>query len=108
MGGFMVMVLLATAYLHSVLGNPGALVSGAVLGLGDIDAVTISMARMARSGLDADTAAQAILAGVGANTLVKAGLAAWAGNRQIGLAVGLTSLVALGVAFAAWSIGLGT
>lgn len=108
LGGVMVVVLLATAYLHAVFGTAGALISGAILGLGDVDAVTISMARMARTGLAPDIAAQAILAGVGANTLVKAALAAWAGNRQIGLAVGVTSILAVGAAFAAWSLGIGT
>jgi uncharacterized membrane protein (DUF4010 family) len=58
----------------------GVIASGAVLGLTDMDALTLSMAQAASSGLHLDTAARAIAVGLIANTLLKMGVAVALGN----------------------------
>lgn len=57
--------------LNSAFGNQGLLVSGAILGLTDVDALTISMARGVRT-TDWSVPAQALCVGIIANTLLKA------------------------------------
>ena len=58
------------------------LVSGAVLGLTDVDALTISMAKGAAGGVAPDVAAQAIAIGILANSVLKLCLALALGTPQ--------------------------
>ena len=58
-----------------LFGESGLLVSGAVLGLTDVDALTISMARAGAAGTSPTVAAKAIAIGILANCLLKLGLA---------------------------------
>jgi uncharacterized membrane protein (DUF4010 family) len=67
-------VMLAVAMVRHTWGNPGVVASGAVLGLTDIDALTISMARGAGADLPVEFAAQAIALGILTNTLLKLGI----------------------------------
>lgn len=83
--------------LQRAFGNAGVLVTAGISGMADVDAIVISMARMAMGRLEPAVAAQAILLAVASNTLVKAGLAAYAGGLWIGLRVGLISIVAIAV-----------
>ena len=48
---------------------------GAVSGLNDVDAITLSMGNLVRSGLSVEPAAAAVFAAVTVNTVVKAALA---------------------------------
>ncbi len=59
----------------------------AVSGLADVDAITLSMARLGRTDLSAQTAALAILLALGVNSASKAVLATMAGGRAIGALV---------------------
>ncbi|MFI5229998.1 MAG: MgtC/SapB family protein [Gemmatimonadales bacterium] len=63
------------------LGEPGVLASGAVLGLTDIDALTVSLSR-ADVAVAAATAAQAIAIGVLSNTMLKLTLALALGRAR--------------------------
>ena len=77
-------------------GQAGLLTSAAALGLTDVDALTVTMARGlgARAGLE--QAAQAITVGILANTLLKAGVAAVVGRGAFRrLAAGTLAVVAL-------------
>jgi uncharacterized membrane protein (DUF4010 family) len=66
-------------------------VVGAISGINDVDAITLAMAdEVARQGLDPTFAAQAVLAAVVVNTLVKAGMAVVLGSKALGRAVALT------------------
>ena len=67
-------VLFAVTWVRQAFGNPGLLVSGAVLGLTDVDALTISMARSGAQGVSPGVAAQAIAIGVMANCALKLAL----------------------------------
>lgn len=64
-------------------------VVGAVSGINDVDAITLAMANeVARQGLDPTVAAQAVLAAVTVNTIVKAGMAIILGSKLHGRSVG--------------------
>jgi uncharacterized membrane protein (DUF4010 family) len=65
------LVLFAVHVVRDRFGRAGLLASGAVLGLTDVDALTISMAKSAAAGVPIATAALAIAIGVLANTLLK-------------------------------------
>jgi uncharacterized membrane protein (DUF4010 family) len=69
-------VLFLVDGVRSVWGDVGLIVTGALLGLADVDALMISMARIAATGGSASTAAAAVAVGILANTLFKIGLTA--------------------------------
>jgi uncharacterized membrane protein (DUF4010 family) len=74
-------VLYLVHWLDETFGNRGLLVSGAILGVTDVDALTISMAR----GVETDdwtVASQALTLGVLSNTLLKAVVAAALGRGR--------------------------
>jgi uncharacterized membrane protein (DUF4010 family) len=85
-------VLFAVNIVRRYFGDSGLLVSGAVLGLTDVDALTISMSKVATSNGSAAIAAEAIAVGIAANCVMKAALATTLGvasfARQAALAVG--------------------
>jgi uncharacterized membrane protein (DUF4010 family) len=80
-------------------GSAGVYASAAVLGLTDVDALTVSMARGVAYAASIDTAALAIAIGVLANTLMKLALASIFGSprfqRVAGGTLVLISLVAI-------------
>jgi uncharacterized membrane protein (DUF4010 family) len=63
-------VLYVMHWLEGSLGNQGLLISGAILGLTDVDALTISMARGIQT-TDWSIAARALCIGILSNTLLK-------------------------------------
>jgi uncharacterized membrane protein (DUF4010 family) len=65
-----------------------------VSGLADVDAITLSTARMSLDGLAADIARNTILIAAFTNTGVKAMLALVIGGRELGLRVGGVILAA--------------
>lgn len=78
-------------------------VVGAVSGINDVDAITLAMAdEVARQGLDPTFGAQAVLAAVVVNTLVKAGMAAVLGSKSLGRAVAFTLIPAALLGAVAW------
>jgi uncharacterized membrane protein (DUF4010 family) len=93
-------VLMGVAFAAGRFGSQGLVGSAALLGLTDVDALTVSMARMTSSGVAAvETAALAITVGILVNTLIKLGLALALGRGRfrVRTAVGL-SLMALALA----------
>lgn len=64
-------------------GNLGVVVSGGILGLTDMDALTISMAKTASDPAALATASQAIAVGVFSNTLFKMGIAGLLGRGAV-------------------------
>lgn len=81
-------------------GQTGLYASAAVLGLTDVDALTVSMAMRTSTGTPATVAAVALVLGITANALVKATIAVTVGRGRfkafaaIGLAAMATSLAA--------------
>jgi uncharacterized membrane protein (DUF4010 family) len=90
-------VLLAVNLARGWFGTAGLLASGAVLGITDVDALTISMAKSASAGVDPRVAAQAIAAGILVNCVMKTVLAVAFGNRRFSRSAG-PAIAAMGVA----------
>jgi uncharacterized membrane protein (DUF4010 family) len=94
-------VLLAVQFVKRWFGDAGLLISGAVLGLTDVDALTLSMARGAGAGIDPGLAARAITVGVMSNCVMKAILSITLGTKAYGWFTTATlglMVVAMGVA----------
>jgi len=106
MGALITAVMLMSHLLQQSFGNAGIFATAAISGLADVDAISISMARMARQTIGPELAAQAILIAVAVNTLVKSMLAAWVGGYRLGWRVGAVSVVGVVVgAVAALQLG---
>ena len=105
MGALIAVVMLASRMLQHYYGGAGILAMAGISGVADVDAISISLARMVPQSLDAPLAAQAILIAVGVNTIVKAAMAGWIGGRGIGSRVGAVSLLGLaaGAGAAIWA-----
>jgi len=96
-------VLMAVYVAREFFGESGVFASAAVLGLTDVDALTVSMARDVAQAVSPAVAATAIAIGVLTNTGMKLGLALSFGSRRFKLIAGgalLLMLVALGAALA--------
>jgi len=81
------LVLFLVHGAQSLWGNSGILASAALVGLTDMDAITISMARSAKDPAMVHVGAQAITLAILSNTLVKAGIAAVLGRGAVRIAV---------------------
>ena len=101
-GALLALIMALAKGLSQWFGSEGAFVLAAISGLVDVDAVSLSMARLAPTGLDIGSATSAVLIAVVANSLSKIGLATTAGGMRLAghLAWGL------GAAFAAGALGL--
>ncbi len=68
-------ILFVSKAAQQYLGSGGVYLAAGLAGLTDVDAITLSMANLAKESLSEDTAAIAILIAVVTNTIVKAGIA---------------------------------
>jgi len=100
------LVLFAVDAAGRAFGNPGLLVSGAVLGLTDVDALTISMTTTTGAAGAPAVAAQVIAVGILTNCLLKTGLAVALGSRRFArAAVGPLAGMAVAIGVALWAFG---
>lgn len=76
-------IMLVVSYANENLGDRGILISSAVAGLSDIDAITISVSKLAGVRLDFSIASIAVLIATISNTLVKLGIGIWAGSPTL-------------------------
>jgi len=101
--GALLAVIMALANGIAVwAGAIGAYALAAVSGILDVDAISMSMARLAPHSLSATSAATAILIAVGVNSISKVGLGISAGGLRFGRLLGpalAATLVALGAGF---------
>lgn len=98
---YAVVAFASKAAMELVDGNSLSIV-GAVSGLNDVDAITLSTGNLVHAGLPVEHAAAAVLAAVTVNTLVKAGLAITIGGRLHGRRVGPVLGAAAAVTAGAW------
>ncbi len=84
---FLGAVILAGRYIGETFGAQGALIGAAGLGLADVDAVTVSMARLAPSPLSNWAASAAILVAVLTNMTSKLAIAASVGRGAFAVQV---------------------
>jgi len=97
-----VVVLLGSKAAALYLGTAGTYAAGVLAGSTDVDAITLSMARLAGAEVPARVAATTIFLGAAANTVVKGGMAAVIGGWPFGRRV----LVAMGAMLAAGAGGV--
>lgn len=97
-------VLYGVHYMRAWIGEQGLLASGFVLGLTDVDALTLSLTRSVAGGVTIDVACRAIAAGIVANSLMKAAIAAAIGVPRFKWHAGGATLVmaAAGAAALLW------
>lgn len=88
-------VTLAAEVVQDMVGASGVLLVAAASGVADVDAVTISMARLGGGRIAIDIAVQAIALAVGVNSIAKAVMAGWTGGRKIGAYVAGASTLAV-------------
>ena len=93
-------VLFAVAFTRGRFGHAGILSSAAVLGLVDMDALTVSMSEVTKTGTNVAIAAQAIVIGILANTVVKLMIALVIGRGSYRVITGL-GLLLIGIALVA-------
>jgi uncharacterized membrane protein (DUF4010 family) len=97
-------VLLATKSATMYLGNQGLYLTAALGGTTDVDAVTLSSAKLASTqSVEPMVAVIAITIAIAVNTVVKTGLAAWVGGWVLGKRVAFVGglvIVSGGVALA--------
>ncbi len=100
-------IVLIGRVLGESLGAAGAIIGALALGLADVDAVTVSMARLTPQPLSLQSAALAILAAVVSNNLSKVaiGVAVGRGAFAIEIAV-MAFLCFIGGAVAFWAAAL--
>lgn len=78
-----IIILLVVNYANEQMGDKGLLISSAIAGLSDIDAITITISKLAQRTLDFSSAADAILVAVISNTVVKMSIALWVGSKSL-------------------------
>jgi uncharacterized membrane protein (DUF4010 family) len=88
------MVLIGRA-LSETLGAAGAIVGALAMGLADVDAVTVSMARLTPEPLSLSGASLAILAAVVSNNLSKAAIGAAIGRGRFAIEIAIMTSVCL-------------
>jgi uncharacterized membrane protein (DUF4010 family) len=92
-------VLFGVTLVRQWFGTTGLIASGAVLGVTDVDALTISMTKSVAAGIDAHVAAEAIAVGILVNCVMKTVLALTLGTRTFGRWAG-PAIASMGVAIA--------
>ncbi len=108
-GAVLVVVMLISKAAAAWAGGAGVVAVAALSGVADVDAISLSMLRLAGTDLTPLTAAAAILASVATNTLAKAIYSWWIGGRALGLrnltiALAAIGAAALGLALIAWGL----
>lgn len=76
-------ILLLVSYASSEYGHKGIYISSAISALTDIDAITISVSKLAGDTINVLSAQNAILLATLSNTIVKIGIAVWGGSKQL-------------------------
>ncbi|MFT3917478.1 MAG: DUF4010 domain-containing protein [Anaeromyxobacteraceae bacterium] len=99
------LVLLVSKGAATYLGAGGTYAAGLLAGATDVDAITLSMADLARTSVGERVAAVTILLGVASNTLVKAVMAAVAGGWPFGRRVAAAQGAALAAGALALALG---
>ena len=102
LAGLIAAILLLAKLVAAQAGNAGLLLLAAISGIADVDALTLSMARLSGVQVAAADAGTAILVAASVNTASKAMIAAFVGGTRLGSTVGVVSalaLAALGVTF---------
>ena len=99
-GAFFAIVLLASKVASLYFGDTGIYAASLVAGLADVDAITLSMATLAKTTLAENIAVRSIMLASMTNTVVKLIIAFLLGNREFGRRIAMTFLPMLAVGIA--------
>lgn len=84
-GGFFALILLLARIAQILFGNVGIYATSVLSGLMDVDAITLTMSSLAKTGgVTNFVATTAIMLAAASNVLVKAGMAYFLGNKKFG------------------------
>jgi uncharacterized membrane protein (DUF4010 family) len=100
--GFVFMIIKFFAKLLQVLfGSSGVYIASFLAGLGDVDAIALTMSSLSQLGdISVALAVSAIVLATSANTLVKVGISWWAGERKFARYVSYILVATLAVGLA--------
>ncbi len=101
-GALLSAVMVLARLAMNVAGDVGAYALSALSGVADVDAIALSMARLARSELGYEAATRAILLALAANTAAKAALGWFMGGAALGWRLAAASALALAAAGVAY------
>jgi len=91
-GLLLALVMLLSKALQHWFGETGVMALAAASGVADVDAITLSLARMSLGDLELHIAVTGIVIAASVNGLVKGAIATLVGGRKMGLRVGLPLL----------------
>ena len=94
-GLLLTIVMVVAKIATNLSGDAGLYGLAAMSGVADVDAITLSTARLAREGLNAEVGARAIAIAVAANTASKAALGWYGGGAAFGRRLALVSVLAI-------------
>ena len=104
-GALLTIIMLAGEWLRNWLGEAGIYLLAASSGVADVDAINLSLTRMAEETITVQTAVMGIIIASAVNNLVKTGIASVIGTRTLGLWVAGPMIVSLAAGlFTAWLI----
>ncbi|MFT6796344.1 MAG: uncharacterized membrane protein (DUF4010 family) [Maribacter sp.] len=100
-GVIYVVILFAVFYSDKFFGESGLYYSALIAGLGDTDAITISMAKFSLDGEKLKLASSVIIAAIMSNMLVKLGITAFKGSKTARKLVSYTfgGIILIGIIF---------
>ncbi|MCU0387613.1 MAG: MgtC/SapB family protein [Chitinophagaceae bacterium] len=94
-----VIIILIVSYAHENMGDKGMVISSAIAGFSDIDAITITLSKLTGSSIESRLGIQSIIIAAITNTMVKMGIGLWAGSKKLRqlllLAFGLVLITAV-------------
>lgn len=94
-GLILLLIMVLAHLLKAGFGDAGLVLLAALSGLTDVDAVTLSVARLSTQDLSLSTAILAIIVAASVNNAVKTGMTLIIGHRNLGLRVALPMLAAI-------------
>jgi uncharacterized membrane protein (DUF4010 family) len=95
---FLAAIIVLGRAVGETFGGQGAIAGAIVVGLVDVDSVTISMARLVPNTLSLEVAAYAILAAVASDTVSKVAIGAVIGRGRFAAEIAVMALLCLSVA----------
>jgi len=95
-GALIALIMLLANVLHGELGDRGVYILAAISGLSDVDAISLSLAKMAGGEIEPEVARRGIVLAVLVNTATKGVLALMVGGLRMGARVLFALLVAIG------------
>lgn len=108
-GAIFTVILFLVAFANEYFGKQGIYFTSGIAGLTDVDAITISVSKLANDNITLFSAQNAILIATISNTILKFGIALWSGSKELRrfiyigygviLLAGVLALILLNISF---------